>query len=155
MRKKYYLDTTILNFAFIDDDIEKREITLKFFNQLPLLAEEVYISDEVVREVSRAPEPRKSQLEYLLREINPSILGVDFETDELANRYIKEEIISERYKSDAIHIAVAVINETEVIVSWNFRHIMKLRTKVMVNEVNRLLGYSDIDICSPQEVIET
>ncbi len=155
MRKiKYYLDTTIFNFAFAEGDAEKKEITLKLFKDLPLIAEGIYISDEVIREISRADEPRKSQLEGLLREINPLLLEVNIKTGELAERYIKEGIIPVRYRSDALHIAVAVVNEIEAIVSWNFEHIVKLKTRVMVNGVNRLLGYHEIEICSPEEVVE-
>lgn len=155
MRKiKYYLDTTIFNFAFAEGDAEKKEITLKLFKDLPLIAEGIYISDEVIREISRADEPRKSQLEGLLREINPLLLEVNIKTEELAERYIKEGIIPVRYRSDALHIAVAVVNEIEAIVSWNFEHIVKLKTRVMVNGVNRLLGYHEIEICSPEEVVE-
>ena len=47
-----------------------------------------------------------------------------------------------------------MINGLEVIVSWNFEHIVKLKTRVMVNGINRLLGYHEIEICSPEEVIE-
>lgn len=151
---KYYLDTTIFNFVFAEGDTEKKDITLKLFKDLSLMAEGIYISDEVIREIGRAPEPRKSQLEGLLRETNPLLLEVDIEAEELAERYVKEGIIPERYRSDALHIAVAVINGIEVIVSWNFEHIVKLKTRVMVNGVNRLLGYHEIEICSPEEVIE-
>lgn len=151
---KYYLDTTIFNFVFAEGDAEKKDITLKLFKELPLIAEDVYISDEVIREISRADEPRKSQLEGLLRETNPLLLTVDIEAEELAERYIKEGIIPVRYRSDALHIAVAVINGIEAIVSWNFEHIVKLKTRVMVNGVNRLLGYHEIEICSPEEVVE-
>mgnify|MGYP001611733777 FL=1 len=151
---KYYLDTTIFNFVFAEGDAEKKDISLKLFKDLVLIAEGIYISDEVIREISRAPEPRKSQLERLLRETNPLLLEVDIEAEELAERYVKEGIIPERYRSDALHIAVAVINGIEVIVSWNFEHIVKLKTRVMVNGVNRLSGYHEIDICSPEELIE-
>jgi len=151
---KYYLDTTIFNFVFAEGDAEKRDITLKLFKDLSRIAEGIYISDEVIREISRAPEPRKSQLESLLRENNPLLLEIDLEAEELAERYIKEGIIPERYRGDAIHIAVAVINGIEAIISWNFEHIVKLKTRVMVNGVNRLLGYHEIEICSPEEVIE-
>lgn len=151
---KYYLDTTIFNFVFAEGDMEKRDITLKFFRDLPLSAEGIYISDEVIREISRASEPRKPQLESLIRETNPLLLDIDLEAEELAERYIKEGIIPERYRSDAIHIAVAVINGIDVIVSWNFEHIVKLKTRVMVDGVNKLLGYHEIEICSPEEVIE-
>ncbi len=82
------------------------------------------------------------------------LLEVDIEAEELAERYIREGIIPIRYRSDALHIAVAVINGIEAIVSWNFEHIVKLKTRVMVNGVNRLLGYHEIEICSPEEVVE-
>lgn len=151
-RIRYYLDTTMFNFAFADDATEKRDLTVKFFEQLPNSAHEVFISEEVIREVSRAPEPRRFLLEDLLRRVSPLLLEIDNEAEELAERYLREGIIPERYRGDALHIAVAVVNEIEVIISWNFEHIVKLKTRTMVNGVNRLLGYNDIEICSPEEV---
>lgn len=151
---KYYLDTTIFNFVFAEGDTEKKDITVKLFKDLPSISNGIYISDEVIREINRAPEPRKSQLIGQLEETNPLLLEVDIEAEELAARYVKEGIIPERYRSDAVHIAIAVINGIEVIVSWNFEHIVKLKTRVMVNGINRLLGYHEIEICSPEEVIE-
>lgn len=151
---RYYLDTTIFNFVFAEGDAEKKGITVKLFKDLPLIAEGIYISNEVVREISRADEPRRSQLERLIREANPLLLEVDIEAEELAERYIKEGIIPARYRSDALHIAVAVINGIEAIISWNYEHIVKLKTRIMVNGVNRLLGYHEIEICSPEEVVE-
>jgi len=100
-------------------------------------------------------EPRRTQLEGLLRDSNPLLLEVNIEAETLAERYIREGIIPVKYRSDALHIAVAVINGIEVIVSWNFEHIVKLKTRVMVNGINRLLGYREIEICSPEEVVES
>ena len=155
MRKiKCYLDTSILNFLFAEDDVPKRDITAKFFDQLHIIADQVFISDEVIKEIGRAPEPIRSQLMGLLEKIKPLLLEFDIEAEELAKRYVREGIIPERYKSDAIHIAIAVINKVEVIISWNFEHIVKLKTRIMVNEVNRSFGYHDIEICSPNEVVE-
>jgi predicted nucleic acid-binding protein len=151
---KYYLDTTIFNFVFAEGETEKKDITIKLFRDLPLIAEGMYISDEVIREISRASEPRRSQLEGLLRESSPLLLEIDLESEKMADRYIEEGIIPERYRSDALHIAVAVINGIDAIVSWNFEHIVKLKTRVMVNGINRLLGYHEIEICSPEEVVE-
>ena len=92
-------------------------------------------------------------MEGLVREFNPLLLEIDLETEELAERYIDEGVIPERYRCDELHIAVAVVNGIEVIISWNFEHIVKLKTRVMVNGINRLLGYHEIEICSPEEVI--
>ncbi|MEA3369677.1 MAG: PIN domain-containing protein [Candidatus Ratteibacteria bacterium] len=151
---KYYLDTTIFNFVFEKEDLEKKKLTEKLFKDLPSIAEGIYISDEVVREISRAPESKRLQLEYLLKKTAPFLLRINSEIEKLANSYIKEGIIPEKYRGDALHIAAAVVNGIEVIISWNFEHIVKLKTRVMVNGLNKLLGYSGIEICSPEEVTE-
>jgi hypothetical protein len=108
----------------------------------------------VIREISRAPEPRKLLIEGLLKQINPLLLDISVESMELAERYIKEGIIPVRYRSDALHIAIAVTNGIDALISWNFEHIVRLKTRVMVNGINKLLGYHEIEICSPQEVKE-
>ncbi len=69
----------------------------------------------------------------MIRKTNPLLLGIDLETEELAERYIKEGIIPKKYRSDALHIDVSVINGIDVIVSWNSEPIVKLKTRVMVN----------------------
>lgn len=149
-----YLDTSVLNFFFAEDDIARRNITIKFFDQLHIIADQVCISDEVIREVRASSEPRRSQLEKLIEDIDPILLEVNTKADELSDRYIKEGIIPERFGSDAIHLAVATVNGIDVVISWNFKHIVKLKTRVMVNSVNRLMDYREIEICSPEEVIE-
>lgn len=150
---KCYLDTTIFNFVFAQVEPSKKEITKKLFHDLSSLAESVYISEEVIREISRASEPRRSQLEELVRQANPLLLSLDSEVEDLAEEYIKAAIIPERYRADARHIAAAVVNEVEVLISWNFEHIVKLKTRTMVNGLNKLLGYREIEICSPEEVV--
>ncbi|PIZ16026.1 PIN domain nuclease [Candidatus Desantisbacteria bacterium CG_4_10_14_0_8_um_filter_48_22] len=153
-KKNYYFDTSIFNFMFADDAPEKREVTEKLFKILSKQAEGIFISEEVAREIGRASEPRKTQVEDLVRRVAPQMLEIDSEAEALADRYIREGIIPEKYRADAIHIAVAVINEMDVIVSWNFQHIVKLKTRTEVNGVNKLLDYSEIEICSPLEVVE-
>ncbi len=88
---KYYLDTTIFNFVFAECDTAKKDITVKLFKDLPSIANGIYISDEVIREISRAPEPRKSQLTRQLEEANPLLLAVDIDAEELAERYVEKE----------------------------------------------------------------
>jgi len=151
---KYYLDTSIFNFVFEEKDSDKKFLTEKLFDNLPSIAEGIYISDEVVREISRAPASRRNHLEDLLKKVEPYLLEINYEIEELADCYIEQGIIPEKYRGDALHIAASVVNSIEAIVSWNFEHIVKLKTRVMVNGVNRMRGYHDIEICSPEEVIE-
>jgi len=114
---------------------------------------DVFISDVVTREVFNASKEKSTQLSDLISELNPTILNTTDECVELAQRYIQEGIIPVRYKDDALHIAVASVHNLDAIVSWNFKHIVKLKTRREVKAVNFLLGYKEIEIISPQEVI--
>jgi hypothetical protein len=62
--------------------------------------------------------------------------------------------VSEGSPLDARHIAIASANRLQYIVSCNFKHINKLKTKNMVNYVNLKEGYQTIIICRPEEVID-
>lgn len=151
---RYYLDTSVLNFIFADDSPEKKQITLDFFNRIRLENLEIYISNAVVDEVEAAPEPRKTELQNLLRQYQPILLESNLEVEELTSKYIAEGIIPSRYEEDAIHIAIATVYNMDIVVSWNFAHIVKAKTRREVNGVNRMLGYREIEIASPEEVIE-
>ena len=59
-----------------------------------------------------------------------------------------------KYQDDANHIAVASIHNCDVILSWNFKHIVKVKTKREVAGINLLKGYNSIDIYTPREIIE-
>ncbi len=89
----------------------------------------------------------------MVNELNPILLDNTYDSVELASKYIKEGIIPKKYIDDAFHIAIASVNNLDAIVSWNFKHIVKLKTRREVKAVNLLLGYKEIEIVSPQEVI--
>ena len=71
----------------------------------------------------------------------------------LAEKYIDEGVIPVRHRDDALHIAIATVNNFDVIVSWNFEHMVKTKTRREVQGVNTLMGYRFIDIATPTEVI--
>lgn len=154
MRKiKYYLETTVFNFVFADDDVAKQEITKGLFDKWAAINGEMFISDIVIQEVNRAPENTRIKLVKLIENHNPILLSIDEEIKELAERYVSEKIVPEKYRNDALHIAAAVVNDLDVVVSWNLQHIVKLKTKLGVEGINRLLGYKVIEIVTPEEVL--
>jgi hypothetical protein len=73
---------------------------------------------------------------------------------ELSLKYMAEKIISEHYYDDALHIAVATVSQVDILVSWNFKHIVNFNKIRLFNSVNLREGYSMLDIRTPQEVIE-
>ena len=48
-----------------------------------------------------------------------------------------------------------MVHDLDMVVSWNFRHMVKWRTRVSVNAIARPLAYREIEILSPLEVIES
>ncbi len=152
-RPRYYLDTSVLNFAFEADAVVYRDASLDLLEEIRSGSIEAYVSDVVIREVSRAPAVRRAQLRQLINQLKPEILELTDSAQELAEKYIAEGIIPRRYVDDARHVAVAVVNGLDCVISWNFRHLVRPATRRRVNAVNRLLGYGEIDIASPEEVL--
>ena len=65
------------------------------------------------------------------------------------------EIFPSKYRDDGLHIAIATVHQIDVVVSWNLRHMVKLRTRREVKAINIVEGYKEIEICTPMEVIES
>jgi hypothetical protein len=61
-------------------------------------------------------------------------------------------VISGKFWMNGVHIAIAAINELDMIVSMNFRHIVTRKTIRGTASINVLNGYRAIEIYSPMEV---
>lgn len=151
-----YLDTSVISFALSEDiPIEDRNITLKLIEEINKGKYVGLISDVVVREIGNTRDSAKrDQLLKLVNQIELNdILAVDKESDSLADKYIKENVIPAVYRDDALHIALASVKGLDILVSWNFKHLVKHKTRMEVAGINTLLGYKVIDICTPWEVL--
>lgn len=76
----------------------------------------------------------------------------DAESRTLFAEYLKMQIIPPRYRNDLRHVAVATRAGVDALVSWNFRHLVNVKTRRAVHAVNMRLGYPLIEIVSPEEV---
>jgi len=152
---RVYLETTIFNFIFADDAPDKKADTLKLFEEIKEGRYEPHTSFVVIDEINKTANTQKREsMLSLINEYDIGVLEDDAEFDVLADTYVRENIIPLKYRDDALHIAVAAITEMHVILSWNFQHIVKRKTRNMVNAVNLREGFRTIEICSPKEVIE-
>lgn len=151
---KIYFDTSIFNFVFADDVPAEREITLRLLDEVKSGKYEAFISEVVLDEINRAPQAKAVKLRDCVKKINPEELILDDNAQALAEEYIEKGVIPSKYEDDAFHIAIASVNNLDVIVSWNFAHIVKLKTRREVAVINTLMGYRPVEICSPQEVVD-
>ena len=75
------------------------------------------------------------------------------ESLDLARAYVAEKVVGQTSFGDCIHIALATINKADILVSWNFKHIVNVYRIRGYNSVNLKLGYSTIEIRSPKDII--
>ena len=87
-----------------------------------------------------------------LQGCSPELADVTPEVEELAAAYLARGILSENFADDARHIACATVSEVDVLVSWNFKHVVHLEKMRLFNAVNLEHGYKPIQILSPREV---
>ncbi len=152
-RLKLYLETSIFGFMVGARQLPFTEATERLFQEIGARVAEAFISTEVTRELANTPEPLRTDLLRVLRALPLTELDVTEEARELAGKYLEAGIIPRKAEPDALHIAIAVVNNLDVVVSWNLQHIVKTRTRLGVNGINKLSGYREIDIATPQEVI--
>ena len=149
---RIYIDTSVIN-GLYTKDIDIKMATENFFEFVKKSGAILYSADLIVKEIDRTPqESKRNKIKEALAEYDVEFLPFGDEIKNLANIYIQEKVIPTKYLPDAIHIATASIHNIPVLVSWNFEHIVKLKTKVEINRINREHGYPQIDVSSPQEV---
>jgi predicted nucleic acid-binding protein len=152
-KPKVYLETTLFNYYF-DTDRESHKATVAFFNAIKAGVFEAYTSQYALDELADAPEQKQSEMMGLTKEFDMDILKSDDETIRLADIYLRSGGIPKKKELDARHIAIATVNNLDLIVSCNFKHINKLKTKRMVLAVNLTEGYKPVTICRPEEVVD-
>ena len=88
-----------------------------------------------------------------LKEEQKEVIAVTPEGLQLAQTYIAENVVGQTSIDDCIHIATATLSKVDVLVSWNFKHIVNVYRIRGYNSVNLRLGYSPLDIRSPKEIV--
>jgi len=82
-----------------------------------------------------------------------TILETNNDIDFLAQQYIKNGAIPRGYQEDAYHIAIAVFHEMDYLLSWNFKHVVRQKTRAIVKMVNTKNNYRNVDIMTPAELL--
>lgn len=151
VKLKVYLETTVPNYIFNNHLPEEQKVAKKIFRMIKKKEVEGLISEVVVRELSRAPEPRRSKLQKIASDIK--VLEVTPEAKKLAQEYVDAKIVPKSKLDDALHIAIASIARVDLLASWNLEHIVKAKTKMKVAEINKKKGYHTPVIVRPEEVV--
>jgi len=149
-KETLYLDTSVPS-AYHDHRAKERKgATIKFWKEV-LPRYQVYISEITVKELEATKnELLRRNFKKLVKGFK--ILKANKKIRDLTRGYIEKGIFPERYIDDALHVAIASFYNVSYLVSWNFEHLVKVRTRRLVNSVNILEGFREIEIVSPQEL---
>jgi predicted nucleic acid-binding protein len=149
MPLRVYIDTSVLG-GCIDEEFAEESrslIEMARFGKLILL-----VSDLLLDELSRAPSEVQS-LFTTLPAASTELLETSEESLQLRDAYLAANVVGPSAESDAQHVAIATLAKADVIVSWNFKHIVHVDKIRLFNAVNLAHGYRLIDIRSPLEVV--
>jgi predicted nucleic acid-binding protein len=146
-RLRIYVDTSVFGGCLDQEFAEWSNALMDDFRSDRCV---LVVSDVTAGEVAMAPEPVRALFSELLEIAD--ILPVTEEALELLRAYEAHGILGPRFRNDMLHIAIAAVAEVDVMVSWNFRHIVRLDKIRLFNGVNLECGYKPLTIYSPREV---
>jgi len=140
-----YLDTSVIGGYY--DDVFMQDTRL-LFKKIKEGKYDVFISDLTEKELENAPEEVKELLNIV--KWQPLIVTSDCKI--LADEYIKEKVVGATSRDDCMHIATATINNVDLLISWNFKHIVNVERIRGYNSINIKNGYKHLEIRSPKDM---
>jgi len=157
---KIYLDTSIINFLYIDDSPEYREATEVFFEDIVSKNKiETFISNVVIDEINKTEDIIKRDMLLGTFEKYPNIYtltakdGIIDEIAALGEKYIENNIIPKRKIADSLHVAYSTVFQMDILLSWNFHHLANINKEQKIVILNKALGYNyPFRMANPLEV---
>jgi len=150
MKQRFYFDTSVFGGVF---DKEFEEETLQLFERVKLGKIICMYSDLTETELLKAPEHIRLYFKNLPKENTERVI-INKEIIELATKYIDEKVVGKTSFDDCLHIATATLNKADILVSWNFKHIVNVYRIRGYNSINLRMNYLSLEIRSPKEILE-
>ncbi|HEX3125948.1 MAG TPA: PIN domain protein [Thermoanaerobaculia bacterium] len=149
MKRRIYTDTSVIG-GCLDEEFSTHSAEL--FNRFRKGLDVLVLSDLTLAELEGAPPQVREVVQWVPLEALESV-AFDSEASDLAEAYLSTGVIGAAHLEDARHIATATVQKVDVLVSWNFKHIVNLDRIRGYNSVNLRLGYTLLEIRSPLEVL--
>jgi predicted nucleic acid-binding protein len=147
-KQRIYIDTSVVG-GYYDDEFSSD--TMLFFKRVINGEIIILLSDILEAELIGAPEFVKGLLPTIpAKQIEHVSLSP--QAIELADKYIEANVVGKTSRVDCQHIAIATISKADILVSWNFKHIVNLDRIRGYNGINYQMGYNMIEIRTPKEI---
>jgi predicted nucleic acid-binding protein len=151
---KVYLDTSVISYLDQQDAPEQMKETREVWERIKAGHYEVFISDVVLRELADCKEEAKRDLLIgHLAEIKYNLIAVDDDIAKLAEKIVTKGVLKQKNIDDCQHIAAAILSDCDIIVSWNFKHIVNVKTIRGIKVITTVEGYKDLLIYQPTALL--
>ena len=148
--ERIYLDTSVFGGYF---DTEFKEYTKMLFERIMQGKYKILYSRLTDVELSPAPK-RVKDLVLTIPEHRIEIIEIIEDARELANTYISENVVGKTSMADCIHIALATLYDADILVSWNFKHIVNINKIRGYNSINYRFVHKILEIRTPREILD-
>ena len=148
---KVYTDTSVIGGCF---DPEFKEWSNALFQEFIAGTKQIMLSDLTLQELELARHEVREKVKEIPDQHRVEI-GINDEAIQLAETYISEGALTSKSYNDALHIALATLNNSDVLASWNFKHIVNLDRIRLYNSINLRFGYRMIEIRTPREILKS
>ena len=149
MKQRLYIDTSVFGGHY---DVEFAEFTIPLFERLQNGEFTMLFSTVTQDELENAPFNVR-ELVTKIKVENVEFLEVTEDVLDLAKEYITEKVVGQTSYADCLHIALATINRTDYLISWNFKHIVNVGLIREYNAVNIKNGYKLLVVCNVTTII--
>jgi predicted nucleic acid-binding protein len=146
---KLYLDTSVISHLDAPDTPDKQEDTRKLWKAIQRGEYEVAISSVTERELVVCGEPKRSTLFRYLGQVSYSVIPLNEQMLVIADKVVELGILTPKSIDDCRHIAAAIVCGCDVIVSWNFKHIVNHKTIQGIKAVTAITGFPEVLIYTP------
>ena len=153
MKQRIYLDTSVISFLKAEDSPEKMHDTVLLWDDIKNNTYDVIISDLTIKEIEQYPEPKRTYMLNELRKIEMTVVQIENDVDELSKDFIDAGILKEKSFDDCRHIATAIMAQCDIIISWNFKHIVNDKTIDGIKRITNIKNLPEIKIYCPSMLI--
>jgi len=149
MKQRFYIDTSVWGGIFDKDFAFETGLLFDLIKETRIIC---LYSDITENELIKAPWKIRDFFDSfpdILKEkvtITPEILN-------LATTYVNEKVVGRTSFDDCLHIASATAHRADLLVSWNFKHIVNIYRVRGYNSINIKMGYPILNIHSPKEIV--
>jgi len=144
-----YVDTSVIGGC---EDEEFAAASRRLWSKFSIGEYILVISDLTMQEIEAAPAKVRQHLEDVPASYQVQVT-LSTEVEQLAKAYVAHGVVGPGSLADALHVALATVSRVDVLVSWNFKHIVNLGRIRLFNAVNLEQGYGLIEIRTPKEVL--